>query len=438
MFPPRVFVKILLLAAVALGTGAAALMSASSAAPESGSVDTEPATIARGTQLAALADCAGCHTLAGGAPYAGGVALKTPYGTVHGTNITPDRATGIGDWSQADFARAMREGIARDGHHLYPVFPYDHFTRVADADLHALYSFLMTREAVTSLPLANDLRFPFNIRALLAIWNLLFLDKKPVAADGARSAEWNRGAYLVQSLGHCGACHSPRNALGAEKRQYFLSGGEAEGWYAPPLDSHSPSPLPWSVDTLTAYLRTGIASEHAIAGGPMQGVVYSLAQAPLADVRAIAVYILAMMGDSTPARETLARNARERATLSFAGTTTAGAPAVDGELQLGAAIYVSTCAGCHEQGRDASSGDALQLPLAIALYDADPRSLLRIILDGITPAEGERYRWMPGFDGALTDEQIAALLRYLRTRVAAQAPWPDVPKQVARARQRQP
>jgi mono/diheme cytochrome c family protein len=428
-------VKTLLLACTALAAVFALWMNASSAISEKTRAEFDAAVVARGARLAAIADCAGCHTAAGRAPYAGGVALKTPFGTIHGTNITPDPATGIGDWTQADFMRAMRDGIARDGRHLYPAFPYDHFTHVADDDLAALYAYLMTRTPVEFQPPRNDLRFPFNIRSLLTVWNFFFLQKNAAPADGNRSAEWNRGAYLVQSLGHCGACHSPRNALGAEKRKSFLSGGEAEGWYAPPLDRHSPSPVPWTVDSLTAYLRTGVAEEHAIAGGPMQGVVNSLAQAPLEDVRAIAVYIVDAMGEHTAEREALAANARARAAMSFASPSAASAVAGEGDVQPGAAIYAATCAGCHEQGREISSGGALQLPLAVALYDADPRSLIRIILDGIAPAEGERYRWMPSFEGALTDEQMAALLGYLRTRVAAQAPWPDLQKQIAKAQQ---
>ena len=433
--PNSGLVKILLLA-VALDSGFVALTIAQSViapvAPPGGTFDER--TIVRGAQLAAIGGCAGCHTVPGRAPYAGGVPLKTPFGTLYGTNITPDSATGIGQWSEADFIRAMREGIARDGSHLYPAFPYAHFTRTSGEDLHALYAYLMTRAPVDAQPPANDLRFPFNLRGLIRVWNRLYLDKTPSGADNSRDAEWNRGAYLVNSLGHCSACHSPRNFLGAENRQAYLGGGEAEGWYAPPLNERSPSPLPWTVDTLTQYLSTGMADGHAIAGGPMQDVVFNLAQAPAADVRAIAVYVLSTLGDVTPARETLAKSARERAANGFAAVNAATGENSDSDLQLGAAVYAGACASCHDQGRGVSSADALQLPLAIALYDADPRSLIRIILDGITPPEGETSRWMPGFEGALTDEQVSALASYLRVRAAGQPPWPDIASKVSKAR----
>jgi mono/diheme cytochrome c family protein len=231
----------------------------------------DSATVQRGAGLAAVGDCASCHTAAFGAPYAGGVALRTPFGTIHGTNITPDPDTGIGRWSEAAFVRAMREGVDREGKQLYPAFPYDHFTHASDDDLHALYAFVMTRDPVHAPNVANALRFPFGFRPLIAGWKLLFLKRGPEpVVDPIQSATWNRGAYLVRSLGHCGACHTPRNALGAEERSREFAGGVAEGWYAPALDEHSPSPLPWSVDELAEYLRTGIAGDHAIAGGPMQ------------------------------------------------------------------------------------------------------------------------------------------------------------------------
>src|SRR4051812_35318104 len=253
----------------------------------------DAATIMRGAQLAAIGDCSGCHTAAGGMPYAGGVPVPTPFGTVYGTNITPHATTGIGGWSEAAFVRAMRDGIDRDGRYLYPAFPYTHFTLTSDEDLHALYAYVMTRTPVDAHAPPNDLRFPFSVRPLLAAWNALYLRHDGFHPEPGESAQWNRGAYLVRSLGHCGGCHSPRNAMGAERRADFLGGGEAEGWYAPPLDARSPSPIPWTVDQLATYLRAGIADQHAIAGGPMQAVVQTLSQASPDDLHAIAVYIVA-------------------------------------------------------------------------------------------------------------------------------------------------
>jgi mono/diheme cytochrome c family protein len=390
----------------------------------------DTAAVERGRALASLGSCSSCHTLADGRPFAGGVALATPFGVVHGTNITPDRTHGIGAWPLAAFVRALRDGVARDGRHLYPAFPYDHYAGADDADLQALYAFLMTRDAVPDPNRPNHLPFPFNLRALVAGWNLLYLDRtrwQPVAAQGA---DWNRGAYLVQTLGHCGSCHTPRNALGAERRDRALDGGEVEGWYAPALNRASPSPQPWQLEPLIQYLRTGIAPGHAIAGGPMQGVVQHLAEAPESDVRAIATYMIASLGPTTPEREARARASAIRAErpLAAASATDAGVDA------LGATVYAGACARCHDVGRTLSSNGALRLQIAIALYDPDPRSLLRIVRDGIVPPEGEPGRWMPAFGSTLTDEQLTALLRYLRQAGAAAAPWPDLEKQVRESR----
>jgi mono/diheme cytochrome c family protein len=301
--------------------------------------------VQQGAQLAALGNCAGCHTRTDGRSFAGGVPLETPFGTIVGTNITPDPDTGIGAWSQEAFNRAMREGIADDGRHLYPAFPYDHFRHVADDDLRALYAFLLTRDPVRAQRPENALRFPFNIRPLLAFWNLLFLDKSALRQDASQSAQWNRGAYLVDGLAHCGACHTPRNGLGAEEKKQYLGGGEAEGWYAPALNEQSPSPLPWTLEELKTYLRTGIAERHAIAGGPMQEVVYNLSQVPEEEVAAIATYIHSMMGA-----------ARGRTNAEHAGRALAGSnPQHPGEP-----VYAGSCASCHEAGRQLSSAGALR------------------------------------------------------------------------------
>ena len=213
------------------------------------------ATIARGEQLAALGDCAVCHTETNGALNAGGRAIETPFGTIWSTNITPDVETGIGAWSYPAFERAMREGIHRDGRHLYPVFPYSHFAKATDADLQALYAYLMAQTPVRAENRDAALAFPFNWRPLMAGWNALFHAPEVFQADPKKSELWNRGAYLVEGLGHCAACHSPRNALGAEKADAYLAGGFAEGWEAPPLTSLSHAPIPWSEDELFAYLR---------------------------------------------------------------------------------------------------------------------------------------------------------------------------------------
>jgi len=367
-------------------------------------------------------------------PYAGGVPLETPFGTLYGTNITPHATTGIGRWSEPDFVRAMREGVDRNGKHLYPAFPYQHFTLLPDDELHALYAYVMTRTPVEYVPPANKLTFPFNIRPLLAVWNALYLRRHDHRPDPMQSAQWNRGAYLVQSLGHCGACHSPLNALGAEKRDDYLGGGYAEGWYAPPLDEKNPSPVPWTTQALAAYLRHGIAPQHAMAGGPMQGVVGGLAQASGEDVDAMAVYLVSLMGVSTPDREVRENQSLALANASRTDSATPAPSDARERLPSGASLYIGACASCHAEGRRASSGTALQLSLAVAVHEGDPSSLIRIIREGITAPEGERSRWMPAFAGALTDEQITALVTYLRTLAPEAPPWRNVSEQVAKAR----
>src|SRR5258708_6130755 len=180
----------------------------------------EPGRVAQGESLVHIGNCAGCHSADGGRPFAGGRALPTPFGTVFSTNITPDPETGIGQWPGEAFRRAMRDGVARNGEHLYPAFPYDHFTRASDADIDALYAYFMTRTPVQRRAPANQMKPPFGFRPLIAAWNLLFLEKGPLADDPAHPADWNRGRALVEGLAHCGACHTPRNKLGAEQNDH--------------------------------------------------------------------------------------------------------------------------------------------------------------------------------------------------------------------------
>ncbi len=385
----------------------------------------DAALVARGANLSALGLCANCHTARPNAPFAGGFPVVTPFGTVYSTNITPDRRTGIGGWSEAAFARALQDGVARDGSHLYPAFPYDHYTRLAPGDIHALYAYFMTRDAIDAPAHANDLAFPLGFRPLLAGWKWLFLDRAPVAVQAQQSAEWNRGAYVAQALGHCAACHSPRNVLGAVDQRRFLGGGEAEGWYVPALNARSPSPIAWDTDSMTAYLRTGIAPHHAMAGGPMQAVTASLATADPADVRALATFIVSQMGKPAPpvAQRALAAT-RQPVVLP-------APPAGNAQLALGHRVYQDACARCHATGRTASSGGALQLQAAVALYDPDPRSLIRIVRDGIAPGPAEPGRAMPAYAGILDTDQLTALAAYLRHSAAQQPPWPDLARHVA-------
>jgi mono/diheme cytochrome c family protein len=395
--------------------------------------------VTKGAALAKIANCNTCHTAEGGRPYAGGRPLKTPYGTIYGTNITPDPDTGIGRWPEEAFVRALREGVSREGRHLYPAFPYDHYAIMPDEDIRALYAFMMTRDPVPNGVPPNDLRFPFNIRMLVAAWKALYFDPALPASDPTQSAEWNRGAYLVEGPAHCGSCHTPRNLLGAEKKRRHLAGGEAEGWHAPAINAASPSALPWSAEALYEYLRYGHAGKHPVAAGPMAEVVRNLSTAPEQEVRAIAAFIASFTGqDTAESRQRAAQVLARVESDSKARAGEAAAPEPQRAAAQGPAgrgIYAGACASCHDSGRLAgSSGTALHLALSSSVHLPTPGNVIRIILDGISPPEGERGRMMPGFAGALTDEQVVALARYLRSDFAKGPPWRDIEDEVRKAR----
>jgi nicotinate dehydrogenase subunit B len=383
-------------------------------------------TIARGRQLAALGDCAVCHTAINGVLNAGGRPLQTPFGTIYSTNITPDVATGIGAWSYPAFERAMREGIHRDGRHLYPAFPYAHFAKTTDADLQALYAFLMAQTPVQAEALKTALAFPFNLRPLLAGWNALFHQPEPFQADATKSEAWNRGAYLVEGLGHCGGCHSPRNALGAERASAYLAGGIAEGWEAPPLTSLSHAPIPWNEDEIFAYLRTGESRFHGVAAGPMAPVVRELAALPDADLRAMAVYLVSF---NEPSIGPAAQQALVAQLEASTGTRTAAA------ASAGARLYQGACAVCHEVGGAPLFGSRPSLALNSNLHSAGPDNLIRIVLHGITAPPSSDLGYMPAFKDSLSDDQLAGLVSFLRQQFApGKPPWTDVEAAVSRIR----
>ncbi len=384
------------------------------------------ATIARGKELAALGDCAVCHTTVNGMLNAGGLPLQTPFGTIHSTNITPDVETGIGAWSYPAFERAMREGIHRDGRHLYPAFPYTHFAKTSDADLQALYAYLMAQAPVRADVPQNTLAFPFNIRPLLAGWNALFHRPDTFQPDTTKSELWNRGAYLIEGLGHCSACHSPRNALGAEKQNAYLAGGFAEGWEAPALTSLSQAPIPWSEDELFAYLRTGESRFHGVAAGPMAPVVKELAALPDQDIRAMAVYLGSFHDTAIdkPAQEALAARLE-----SSTGTRTAAASST------GARLYQGACAVCHEVGGAPLFGSRPSLALNSNLHSAVPDNLIQVILHGVAQPVSSDLGYMPAFGDSLTDGQVAELTSYLRRQFAPDKPaWTDIEASIGRIR----
>ncbi|MBP5979824.1 MAG: c-type cytochrome [Halomonas sp.] len=386
-------------------------------------------TIERGRLVAAAGDCAACHTVGGGAINTGGHAFETPFGTLYSTNITPDEATGIGSWSYAAFERAMRHGIGRDGRHLYPAFPYTAFAKTSDTDLQALYAYLMSQPAVSAPAPQNALSFPFNVRALMAPWNALYHDPKPFQPDPAQSELYNRGAYLAEGLGHCSACHSPRNAMGAEKngKDYF-AGAVVDGWEAPALNTLSRSPVGWSESSLYDYLRHGESALHGVASGPMAPVVAGLSELPEYDVRAIAHYVAQQM--QAPSGDSEAQQAEANRRLAAAAVSPSG-------MEEGERLFEGACAACHlDNGLPSFTRARTSLALNTNLYSERPDNVIQSILGGVHADTVPDVGNMPGFADSFSDTQVATLATYLRARFAPDAPpWQQLEQRVAAIRQ---
>jgi mono/diheme cytochrome c family protein len=308
----------------------------------------------------------------------------------------------------------MREGLDREGNHLYPVFPYDHFTHVTDEDNRAIYAYLMSRTPVRAPHPHNELMFPFNIRAAIGAWKKLYFKPGPHRDDPAKSRAYNRGAYLVDGLGHCGGCHTPRNAAGAEVPARELDGGEAEGWHAYAINARSQSPTPWTEAALVAYLKNGWHGDHGVSRGPMAPVTDELADVPEEEVRAMAAYLVALMG---PRAEDAAAK-----------------PAQAGSRE-GAAIYAGACAQCHDGSQPLPFG-GITMPQSIGVAGESPRNLFNVILYGLPPAEGEAAPMMPAFEGAFDDRQLVELASWLRLRFSRKPAWNDLEHELREARRK--
>ena len=394
----------------------------------------DQALIEKGAVLASVGNCTACHTKPGGKSFAGGLAVPTPFGTLYSTNITPDPETGIGRWSEAAFIRAMRDGVDREGSHLYPAFPFDHFTLVSDEDDKALYAYLMTRHAVENQPPANRLPFPLTWRPVLAGWKLLFFTSGAYRDDPSQSAEWNRGAYLVEGLGHCGACHTPRNPLGAENRSASLSGGDAEGWRAFALDTSSTAPIPWTHDSLFAYLRQGWHADHGVANGPMGEVTGNLGRLPDSDIGAMATYLLSRMSEPTAERVARGEEVRKQIAAAQGGApTSASSATADGPSSRGAVIYQAACATCHDGSRPQPFG-GIDFHLSSTIAATDPQNAINVVLFGLPAASGRPSAIMPGFAPTLKDDQVLDLLAYLRQAYAGKPAWADAAAKLADTR----
>ncbi|MDA8520357.1 cytochrome c [Acidovorax sp. NCPPB 4044] len=370
-----------------------------------------PQAVARGEYLARAGNCMACHTEVGGVPFAGGRGIETPFGTVYSTNLTPDASTGLGDWSAAAFWRALHHGRSRDGRLLYPAFPYPSYTHVTREDSDAIYAYLRSLPPVRQPARPHALEFPYGTQAVLAVWRALFFRPGGLEPDPGRPAEWNRGRYLVQGLGHCAACHSPRNALGATQDAGALRGGliPVQNWYAPALDTvHEAGVADWPAEEVVALLRDG-ATPRATVTGPMAEVVFRSTQyLDGADLRAMAAYLQALPGTSAAAAGRAPRPEPPRASM-----------------ERGAAVYTQHCAQCHGDGGEGRPGAFPALAGNRAVLLDSPVNLVRTILQGgyapVTPGN-PRPHGMPPFTQVLGDEDVAAVATFVRNAWGNQAP----------------
>lgn len=384
------------------------------------------AAVQRGAYLARAGDCISCHTRPGGLPFAGGLAMATPFGSIVSTNITPQPEQGIGRYSAQEFATALRQGRARDGHFLYPAMPYTHFALLSDADVGDLYAYFMRGvapavqdNATTSLP------WPFSMRWLMAAWNTLYLRDARYAPVAAQSAQWNRGAYLVQGAGHCGACHTPRGWSGAEQAVsetdggQFLAGARIDGWYAQPLrqleGAASPGLGAWSVPELADYLQTG-RSAHSAAFGAMVDVVGNSTQYLLReDLLAVALYL------KSPGVPAGAGATVERQPADPGDTTTLALRAGDAASlgqRRGGMVYLNNCSACHRSDGEGANRTFPALSRSSSVAAVDPTSLIRIVLAGSAmPHTGSAPSAlaMPALGWRLSNENIADVLVFVRS-----------------------
>jgi mono/diheme cytochrome c family protein len=371
--------------------------------------------IAQGKMLVEAGDCAGCHTADPAKPFAGGKRIDTPFGAIYSPNLTPDRDTGIGAWTDEAFRRALREGIAPDGSRYFPAFPYPYFTKLTRDDILAIRAYLATLTPFRNQVPQPELRFPFSYRVLMRAWNYLFFKPGIFEPDQNRSAAWNRGGYLVTGIAHCGACHTPKNMFGADRRGRAFSGGQVAGWFAPRLDGAGRSGLKsWSADDIVEYLQSGRNAKSHAGGLMAEVVVNSTSKMSDSDVRAIAVY-LKDLSAGPPEAEVLAPT--------------------EASMKAGSAIYAHACVACHEADGSGAPRIYPPLPGNALLQSADPSSTLRVMLDGaqtVTTPRAPNTGSMPAYS-KLSDQEIADVTNYIRNSWGNAAPV-VTPEQVAKAR----
>lgn len=355
--------------------------------------------IERGRYLATLSDCGACHTAPGGLPFAGGVALQTPFGTLVAPNITPDRETGIGNWSDDDFVAAMHDGRGHNGIRLYPAMPYPAYTKMSRDDVLAIRTYLATVAPVSNKIVANQLPFPLNIRFAMVFWNWLNFTPGRYAFDSQKSVEWNRGAYIVEGPGHCGTCHTPKTILGGDKTSRMLAGAALQGWFAPNITIDPQKGIgSWSKEEIVQYLKTG-ANSQTLASGPMaDAVAHSTSQMDDRDIAAIATYL-------------------KDSGIGAGGTKPAALSGDDSAMRIGAAIYEDNCVACHRVSGKGESDLFPSLANSALVQSDDPTTLVRLVLQGsraVATSLRPTGPAMPAFDWRLDDAQVAAVLTYIR------------------------
>src|SRR5882672_2331231 len=400
---------LLLCAAFAIGEGHAQLKTELKGEPTAEDV-------ARGKALTNAGDCASCHTADRAKPFAGGKRIDTPFGGIYSPNLTPDRETGIGAWSDDDFYRALRFGVARDGSRYYPAFPYPNFTKLTRQDILAIRAYLATLTPVKNASRAPELRWPLNYRVLMRGWNWLFFKPGILMPDQQKSAEWNRGRYLVEGVSHCGACHTPKNIFGADKRGQAYGGGRVTDMFAPRLDGAERGGLKsWSVEDITEYLQSGRNAKSHAGELMSEVVVNSTSVMSDADVRAIAVYLKDLPAGAPEPKVT---------------------PPQQAQMADGEKLYKGACIACHEADGSGAPRIYPPLPGNANLQSADPSSTLRIMLDGaetVTTPRAPNKGSMPAYAAKMTDQQIADVTNYIRNSWGNAAPL-VTPEQVAKAR----
>lgn len=383
--------------------------------------------IVQGENLTYLGDCAACHRPEGSRDMTGGIGLPTPFGTIYSTNITPDVDTGIGSWSFEAFDRAMREGIDRQGNHLYPAFPYDHFAAIAEDDMRALYAYLMVQDPVAAERKQNEMNFPFSYRPLVAGWKFLFHEVKPFEPNPEFNDEENRGYYLAETLGHCSACHSPRNALGAVDKAAYLEGGEAEGWLIPPLGAASIAPVAWDFDDYADYLFDGWSENHGIAGGPMRHVVDNLYDANEDDIFALAAWLDRI----TPEVDQDERAAKQEEIAALDLPESFDPASFDGpdNAMAGAQVFKDKCVKCHKER--ISDSQPISLGLSYSVNAAEPTNVFNIVLGGLKPTFASPERKMEAID--LSAEDLADVAAFVRWHFTDEPAWDGLDEKAAAA-----